>query len=44
MMGVPPGWVTDHLPNRKALRVLGNGVVPQCAAAAVTALGRELER
>lgn len=34
MMGLPDGWVTDILPRRAALRVLGNGVVPQQAAAA----------
>ena len=33
-MGLPAGWVTDVLPNRRALRVLGNGVVlQQCALA-----------
>lgn len=31
MMGIPDGWVTDILPNGKALKVLGNGVVPQQA-------------
>lgn len=35
MMGLPDGWVTDLIPNRRALRVLGNGVVPQQAAAAL---------
>lgn len=34
MMGLPDGWVTDLLPRRAALHVLGNGVVPQQAAAA----------
>jgi DNA (cytosine-5)-methyltransferase 1 len=38
MMGLPEGWVTDPLPNRKALRVLGNGVVPQQAALALALL------
>jgi DNA (cytosine-5)-methyltransferase 1 len=39
MMGYPPGWVTDTLTNRRqALHALGNAVVPQCAAAAFTAL------
>jgi len=32
MMGLEPGWVTDHLPRNPALRCLGNGVVPQQAA------------
>lgn len=38
LMGLPAGWVTDHLPRNPALRVLGNGVVPAQAAAAVLAL------
>ena len=39
MMMLPAGWVTDVLPNRsKALKVLGNGVVPAQAAAAVRLL------
>ncbi|MEM9134312.1 MAG: hypothetical protein AAGE88_18330 [Actinomycetota bacterium] len=38
MMGLPAGWVTDHLNRRPALRVLGNGVVPQQAAAAIAFL------
>ena len=39
LMGVPSGWVTDlELPRTAALRVLGNGVVPQQAAAAIRAL------
>jgi DNA (cytosine-5)-methyltransferase 1 len=33
-MGLPEGWVTDHVPPRHALRLLGNGVVPQQAEAA----------
>ncbi len=37
-MGLPEGWVTDVLPNRKALKVLGNGVVPQQAVAALIEL------
>lgn len=40
MMGLRDGWVTDHLDRRPALRVLGNGVVPQQAAAAVNLLIR----
>ena len=35
MMGLPAGWVTDHLDRRPALKALGNGVVPQQAAAAI---------
>lgn len=42
-MGLTAGWVTDLIPNRRALKVLGNGVVPQCAAAAITALAVALE-
>lgn len=38
MMGQPDGWVTGILANRKALRVLGNGVVTQQALAAIVAL------
>lgn len=38
MMGLPPGWVTDVLAPRKALRAIGNGVVPQQAAAALLML------
>ena len=37
-MGLPDGWVTDLVPNRRALHVLGNGVVPQQAAAALRML------
>ncbi len=37
-MGLPDGWVSDVLPNRKALKILGNGVVPQQAAAALLEL------
>jgi len=38
-MGYPEGWVTNTLTNRRhALHALGNAVVPQCAAAAFTAL------
>jgi DNA (cytosine-5)-methyltransferase 1 len=37
MMGLPAGWVTDvpGVTRNDALRLLGNGVVPQQAAAAV---------
>jgi hypothetical protein len=38
MMGLPEGWVCDLLPRRRALHVLGNGVVPQQAEAAVRCL------
>ena len=36
MMGLPRGWVSDHIPQRtKALSCLGNGVVPQQAILAL---------
>lgn len=38
MMGPPPGWVTDLLTSSQAKKVLGNGVVPQQAAAAFSHL------
>ena len=38
MMGLIEGWVTDLVPNRRALHTLGNGVVPQQAAAALRSL------
>ncbi len=39
LMGLERGWVTDlDLPRTAALRVLGNGVVPQQAAAALQLL------
>ena len=45
-MGLPVGWVTSPelgLSRRQQLRLLGNGVVPQQAAAAVGGLlGRHL--
>jgi DNA (cytosine-5)-methyltransferase 1 len=42
MMGLPDGWVTDVVPQRThALRILGNGVVPQQAAMALRLLGGE---
>ena len=40
LMGLPEGWVTDPaigLPRNQQLRALGNGVVPQQAAAATAA-------
>jgi DNA (cytosine-5)-methyltransferase 1 len=39
MMGLPDGWVTDiDIPRNAKLRLLGNGVVPPQAAAAVRLL------
>lgn len=35
MMGLPDGWVTDHVSRTAALKILGNGVVPQQAACAL---------
>lgn len=37
MMGLPDGWVTDTLGIKRndALKMCGNGVVPQQAAAAL---------
>lgn len=35
LMGLPEGWVTEVLPHRKAIKVLGNGVVPQQAQLAL---------
>ena len=35
---LPDGWVTDVVPRRHALRILGNGVVPQQAEAAYRSL------
>jgi DNA (cytosine-5)-methyltransferase 1 len=40
MMGLPAGWVTDHLDRRPALKALGNGVVPQQAAHGLRLLER----
>ena len=42
MMGLPDGWVTDLIPNRAALKVLGNGVVPQQAAHAIRHLASRM--
>lgn len=39
LMGVPDGWVTDHVSRNDALRILGNGVVPQQGANAFASLG-----
>jgi DNA (cytosine-5)-methyltransferase 1 len=42
MMGLPAGWVTDVVPGRShQLRILGNGVVPQQAAYALSLLARQ---
>ena len=40
MQGLPPGWVTDvpGITRNEALKALGNGVVPQQAAAALRLL------
>ncbi|GAA3638099.1 hypothetical protein GCM10022267_25760 [Lentzea roselyniae] len=40
LMGLPPGWITDvpGLSRSQQLRLLGNGVVPQQGAAAITTL------
>jgi DNA (cytosine-5)-methyltransferase 1 len=35
LMGLPAGWVTDHVGRNAALRILGNGVVPQQGAHAL---------
>jgi len=43
LQGLPPGWITDlPLPRTAQLRALGNGVVPQQAARAVTLLLNDL--
>ena len=38
MMGIPAGHVTDVVPRRAALRIIGNGVMPYQAAAALQLL------
>lgn len=39
MMGWPAGWVTDiDISRNDQLRIIGNGVVPQCAASALCRL------
>jgi DNA (cytosine-5)-methyltransferase 1 len=45
MMGLPQGWVTDvpGLSRTQQLKALGNGVVPQQAALALTLLLNDLE-
>jgi hypothetical protein len=44
MMGLPEGWVTDLLPRAKALKAIGNAVVPQCARVAWDRLMAEVVR
>lgn len=46
MMGLPEGWVTDTpgITRNEALKALGNGVVPQQGATALTHLLTTLER
>lgn len=41
MMGLPEGWVTDldAVPYTQQLKILGNGVVPQQARAALWLMG-----
>jgi DNA (cytosine-5)-methyltransferase 1 len=42
MMGLPDGWVTDAGVTRsQALKILGNGVVPQQAAFALRLLSEQ---
>lgn len=45
-MGLPAGWVTDvpGLGRNAQLRALGNGVVPQQAALALTLIAHLTER
>ena len=43
MMGLPKGWVTDiNISRATQLRALGNGVVPQQAAYALTEIINQL--
>lgn len=42
MMGLPTGWLTDHVDRPAALRLAGNGVVPRQGAAAVRMLWPEI--
>ena len=45
MMGLPEGWVTGHgIPRIGALKLLGNGVVPQQAKAAIQILLYNMSR
>lgn len=41
MMGLPDGWVTDVVNRKDAIKMLGNGVVPQQAFEALTVLFEE---
>lgn len=45
MMGVPAGWFTDvpGVTDNQAIKLAGNGVVPQQAAAALSDLKTQLE-
>ena len=43
LMGLPAGWVTDHVARNPALRILGNGVVPQQGAHALRLLAAHLD-
>lgn len=38
MMGLPPGWITDYVARKDAIRIAGNGVVWQAAAYALPLL------
>jgi DNA (cytosine-5)-methyltransferase 1 len=38
LMGLPDGWVSDLVDNNAAVRICGNGVVPQQAIAAYSSL------
>jgi DNA (cytosine-5)-methyltransferase 1 len=42
MMGLPPGWVTDHLGRTAALRCIGNAVLPQVSALAWRVLSERI--
>ena len=46
LMGLPPGWITDvpGVTHNETLRMCGNGVVPQQAAAALTWLLEQIAR
>lgn len=43
-MDLPEGFVTDVIPRRHALKVLGNGVVTSCAAAAIRLMLARLKK
>jgi len=43
MMGFPDGWCTDLVKRTAALRLCGNAVVPQAAAAAFRMLAGRLD-